>query len=198
MNRLLFVTLLTVFIGLNLLVLRDEGHAQSKVIFIGEGDVTPEKLISVLKPATEGMTSAMGKASCKEYQTQLSEGTPPASESSQAAIQVLFTFDSAKLGPNSNRVLAKLADALNSDALASYCFEIQGHTDDVGKAEYNLELSKRRAQSVVTYLVKKGGVKEQRLLAMGYGEADPIADNSTDIGRARNRRVQIKNLGPAR
>ncbi len=67
---------------------------------------------------------------------------------------------------------------------------VEGHTDDVGKDAYNLELSQRRAHAVRRYLMDKG-VEPQRLLAQGYGEAVPIADNKTEDGRAENRRVEF-------
>ena len=86
-------------------------------------------------------------------------------------------------------------DAL--DDLAEYLLrkkniklEIGGHTDDVGSDESNLSLSQRRAQAVVNYLVKKG-IGSDRLKAKGYGETQPVADNSTAEGRQRNRRTEL-------
>ena len=67
---------------------------------------------------------------------------------------------------------------------------IEGHTDDRGRDQYNLDLSKRRAESVRTYLIKQGIVRD-RLQAVGYGKAMPIADNETEEGRAKNRRVEF-------
>jgi OOP family OmpA-OmpF porin len=66
---------------------------------------------------------------------------------------------------------------------------IEGHTDEVGSAEDNMKLSQRRADNVVTYLVDKGGIARSRLRAVGYGETRPIADNSTQIGKRLNRRI---------
>jgi OmpA-OmpF porin, OOP family len=70
-------------------------------------------------------------------------------------------------------------------------FEISGHTDDRGKAEYNKDLSHRRAQAVVDYLVKKG-IAAERLQSVGFGLERPIADNKTAAGRAQNRRTEFK------
>jgi outer membrane protein OmpA-like peptidoglycan-associated protein len=123
-------------------------------------------------------------------------GTLKTANLPQAGLEVLFTFNSAKLGRNATHVLSTLAQALNSKELAPYCFEIQGHTDSVGKPAYNMKLSERRAASVASYLSSKGGVAKGRLIAVGLGPKNPIADNSTDVGRARNRRVQVLNLGP--
>jgi outer membrane protein OmpA-like peptidoglycan-associated protein len=72
---------------------------------------------------------------------------------------------------------------------------IEGHTDNRGSAKYNLDLSKRRARSVLLYLVKKG-VAEHRLSSEGYGFERPIADNATALGRARNRRVDFTVTDP--
>lgn len=71
--------------------------------------------------------------------------------------------------------------------------EISGHTDSWGSDEYNLQLSQRRAEVVKQYLIEKG-IDEDRLMATGYGEKMPIADNETDEGRELNRRTEIKIL----
>ena len=72
-----------------------------------------------------------------------------------------------------------------------YIVEVQGHTDNTGKAEVNQELSEKRANAVRDYLIAQG-VDFQRLTAVGYGQDQPIADNSTKAGRAKNRRVEFK------
>jgi OmpA-OmpF porin, OOP family len=68
---------------------------------------------------------------------------------------------------------------------------IQGHTDNVGKPGYNLELSKKRAESVKIYLVEKFKVDGARLTTEGFGDTKPIAKNDTEQGRAQNRRVEL-------
>ncbi len=73
----------------------------------------------------------------------------------------------------------------------NYIVEVQGHTDNVGKAELNKKLSEQRANSVMKYLISQG-VPEDRLSAHGYGMEVPIADNKTKAGRAKNRRVEFK------
>ena len=73
---------------------------------------------------------------------------------------------------------------------ADVSLEIQGHTDNVGKDEYNENLSQGRAQSVVDYMIKKG-ITVDRLRAVGHGPHKPIADNKTKKGRAKNRRVEL-------
>lgn len=66
---------------------------------------------------------------------------------------------------------------------------IEGHSDNVGKSDYNMKLSQQRADSVVSYLVNEIGIAPSRLTAVGYGETRPIADNSTNEGREANRRI---------
>jgi OOP family OmpA-OmpF porin len=72
-----------------------------------------------------------------------------------------------------------------------YNLDIYGHTDNTGKADKNLQLSKDRAASVREYLVSKG-VDGSRLRSEGFGQDRPVADNSTAAGRAKNRRVEFK------
>jgi outer membrane protein OmpA-like peptidoglycan-associated protein len=67
---------------------------------------------------------------------------------------------------------------------------IEGHTDNVGSDETNLNLSQRRANSVQSYLVSQG-VNAARLSSSGLGEGSPVADNDTDTGRQQNRRVEL-------
>jgi OOP family OmpA-OmpF porin len=68
---------------------------------------------------------------------------------------------------------------------------IEGHTDNRGKAEFNLEISQKRADSVKSYLVENLGIDPSRIEAVGYGETRPVADNKTSAGRERNRRVLV-------
>ncbi len=72
--------------------------------------------------------------------------------------------------------------------------EISGHTDNVGDEEYNQELSLKRANAVVNYLVKNG-ISSDRFKTKGYGFSMPIADNDTESGRQQNRRSEIKITG---
>jgi outer membrane protein OmpA-like peptidoglycan-associated protein len=71
--------------------------------------------------------------------------------------------------------------------------EVAGHTDDVGKAEYNQAPSERRAHTVTNYLVAKG-VKTERTISIGAGENHPVASNASETGRAANRRVELSLL----
>lgn len=68
--------------------------------------------------------------------------------------------------------------------------EVQGHTDDQGKDDYNLDLSQRRAETVVAYL-GLFGIDTGRLVPQGFGESKPVMENTTEEGRAKNRRVEL-------
>jgi outer membrane protein OmpA-like peptidoglycan-associated protein len=72
--------------------------------------------------------------------------------------------------------------------------QLSGHTDYKGSAEYNMTLSQNRAKAAMDYLIKKG-VPPQRMEYKGYGKTQPIADNSTEAGRAQNRRTEILIIG---
>ncbi len=85
------------------------------------------------------------------------------------------------------------------DVLKEYnktSISISGHTDNVGRDDYNMQLSQARASSVAQYLISRG-VAGGRIQATGYGKSQPIADNSTEAGRSQNRRVEIRINPPA-
>ena len=102
---------------------------------------------------------------------------------------VKFETASDKLLPESQSALNEAAEILTEHPRV--VVEIQGHTDNVGSPDANNSLSLKRAVSVQQYLIGKG-VKETRLQTKGYGETAPAADNSTEEGRAQNRRIQFK------
>lgn len=99
-----------------------------------------------------------------------------------------FAANDAKPQPALLPVLDKLAAALNQEP--GTLVTIEGHTDSLGREIFNQTLSVRRADQVVAYLASRG-VAFDRLTAAGRGESQPIADNATENGRARNRRVDI-------
>ncbi len=102
---------------------------------------------------------------------------------------VLFDFDAATLRPDSEPILRQVVGVLQSHPELKLV-EIQGHTDDKGDALYNLDLSQRRVDAVMAWLVSQG-VAADRLVAKGYGESSPIRSNASEAGRAANRRVQF-------
>jgi OOP family OmpA-OmpF porin len=99
---------------------------------------------------------------------------------------VTFDYNSANLQAGSLGILDDVADGLKKHPRLKV--ELQGHTDSKGPDAYNLTLSQKRADAVRAYLIKDG-VPSTQITAKGYGEGQPIADNTTDAGRAKNRRV---------
>jgi outer membrane protein OmpA-like peptidoglycan-associated protein len=121
--------------------------------------------------------------------TRIEASAPPT-----VRLPIFFEFNSATLRPDSQALLDKVGAALASDELATFRFSVEGHTDSVGSDDYNSALSKQRAESVKIYLLAQG-VPADRLEIVGRGESAPVADNETDSGRQRNRRVELINLG---
>ncbi|MEM9861187.1 MAG: OmpA family protein [Myxococcota bacterium] len=107
--------------------------------------------------------------------------------------KVYFRTNSDRILSRSNRLLNNVATVINNHPEIEL-IRVEGHTDDRGDDDYNLELSQRRAQAVVNYLVRRGRVDESRLRARGFGETNPIETNDSREGRAANRRVEF-NLG---
>jgi outer membrane protein OmpA-like peptidoglycan-associated protein len=116
---------------------------------------------------------------------------PPRVEVRADSIQVneAIYFDSSResIRRESHSLLDEIAKVINQHPELAK-IRIEGHTDSIGASRSNLSLSKRRATSVRAYLVERG-VDPTRLIAEGFGQDNPIADNATEEGRARNRRV---------
>ncbi len=107
-----------------------------------------------------------------------------------AAVQdIHFAFDSAKLLPESANTLDAIAGLLEADPQLELL--VVGHTDDKGALDYNVDLSRRRAEAVATALSEDYGVAAGRLTPLGVGPAAPTASNLTEEGRAQNRRVEL-------
>lgn len=102
--------------------------------------------------------------------------------------EVSFDFNSARIKPSFGPSLDKIANIMNRYPQTRIV--VVGHTDSVGSEQYNLELSLRRANAVADYLMSRN-VMRSRVGTEGRGELEPIADNATTQGRAKNRRVEI-------
>lgn len=104
---------------------------------------------------------------------------------------IFFDFNKASLRENSIAELNRLVKMMEKNT--SLKIQISGHTDSVGSDSYNQDLSERRASSVVKYLIASG-IEARRLKYKGYGESQPISDNSTEEGRQMNRRTEFEVL----
>ncbi|GAI00855.1 unnamed protein product, partial [marine sediment metagenome] len=104
-----------------------------------------------------------------------------------------FELGKAKIKPGSSSILDKVAAILTNHPEVDV--EIQGHTDSIATDEFNLKLSQARAEAVRDYLIDIHMIEPVRLIPIGYGETKPIADNATEAGRTKNRRVDFIILG---
>lgn len=111
------------------------------------------------------------------------------------SLTVNFATGSARLTPQAESVLDDLGRALGSAQLAPFRFRVEGHTDTVGSRALNQSLSEARAAAVRDYLVRRHGIAPARLEAIGLGEQQPLVATPDETPEARNRRVQILNLG---
>lgn len=105
-------------------------------------------------------------------------------------VSVTFGFDKSTLTADDKAQLDQVASSLAN--ARGYILAVTGGTDSVGDAQYNYQLSNRRADAVVTYLATKYNIAPHRFYLIGIGKEDPVADNHTRAGRAENRRVEVK------
>lgn len=112
----------------------------------------------------------------------------PVMEAVRVELDVKFDFDKATIRQDAYDDIEVLADFMKQYDQTSTT--VEGHTDSIGTDAYNQRLSMQRAESVRDALVNRYGVEANRLEAVGYGESRPVADNSTELGRAINRRVE--------
>lgn len=149
--------------------------------------MSAEEIIKQLAPPDPTATPAPAPGT--EGRTRSLRNLKPVARSIDMSIN--FEFNSAKITPDSLPVLEQLSIAMKANQLAQTRFMVEGHTDAKGSSRYNLDLSARRAQSVVTYLQAKG-VEATRLESVGKGFTELL--NNTDPLAAENRRVRIKAL----
>lgn len=114
----------------------------------------------------------------------------PMAEPVRVELDVKFDFDRAVVKQDSMSDIQDLADFMKQYGQTSTV--VEGHTDSVGTDAYNQRLSERRANAVRDVLVNQHGLDASRVDAVGYGESRPVADNSTEEGRAINRRVEAE------
>ena len=106
----------------------------------------------------------------------------------RAVLYINFDFNKATIRPDAKPIIAQVVKLLTDDP--SLTLVINGHTDNVGQHDYNVKLSQTRAAAVVSALVA-ARIAPGRLSSGGFGPDQPIADNGTEKGRAKNRRVEL-------
>ncbi len=140
------------------------------------------------------ITQASAKAT-KSPDAETTAAQPQPTAAPSVNLTVNFALGSAELTPQAIKTLDDLGKALSSDVLANFRFRVEGHTDTVGTREFNRSLSERRAAVVVEYIVEKYKVPAGRLEPAGLGADHPLVQTADQVAEARNRRVQVVNLG---
>lgn len=137
-----------------------------------------------------GVTSVRSDVSVidpeRQLATDLEEFVSRLRQLDTAAVR--FEMGSSSLLPDSADALQALSALMQR--YPAFRVRIAGHTDATGSADMNLRISRERATAVATQLVARG-IDRERIIATGYGATQPIADNTTDAGRARNRRIEV-------
>lgn len=137
-------------------------------------------------------TPATAAPGCDGAITAKPKAAPMAAAKVTLNADALFDFDKSVLKPAAKASLDSLAGKVKS--LTLEVIVAVGHTDSIGTDAYNQKLSIRRAEAVKKYLVSQG-IEAKRIYVEGKGESQPVADNKTKEGRAKNRRVQIEAIG---
>jgi outer membrane protein OmpA-like peptidoglycan-associated protein len=162
---------------------KSDGSASTKVVD-RPGDLPAlvmDQRISDSAPAQKpAATSKKGKVSKADKFEQ---------ENLALASSIEFEFAKHFVREQYRDGLKKVADSMKENPRAKAI--LKGHTDNIGTKAYNMRLSKVRANSVKLYMVKEFGIKRTRIAAFGYGFSKPVADNNTEEGRQKNRRVEI-------
>lgn len=138
--------------------------------------------------STGGGSTAGGPATAGQAQ-------PAAAKAPAVSMTVQFATGSADLTPQAVQTLTSLGQALTNATLANYRFRIEGHTDTVGSPAYNQQLSQRRAEAVVDYLSTNFHIDRNRVQAIGMGQDGLMIQTPPQTPEARNRRVQVVNIG---
>lgn len=162
--------------------------AQAQAPVLKGSDVSEKALVEALiieAPETpEGKTRGFKPAQPMDSQGRALKPGP-----GKASLLITFPTDSAEITPETKATLDTLARAVQSDTLAGFSFNVEGHADARGDPERNLQLSRLRAEAVVTYLVSQQGILAQRLTPVGKGSSEPL--NKARIDAPENRRVTI-------
>jgi len=135
--------------------------------------------------ASQSATQAANRVTSLAGTVENLDNYKPVSETT-----VLFGFDKWQLTPEDRQKLDDFASQFQNQK--HYILQIEGYTDSTGPAQYNYELSQRRADSVIRYLAQKYDVPAYKIFLIGLGKDNPVARNTTVTGRAKNRRVDVR------
>jgi len=138
------------------------------------------------------LTSVLVKGMAQEMEATADQMAAEIAKTGRVAVYgINFDTGSAKIKPESDKVLGEIASLLGKNP--AWKMRVEGHTDDVGGKASNQKLSEQRAAAVVAWLTSHG-IAPARLTAQGFGDGKPVADNKTEDGRAKNRRVELVKL----
>ncbi|MCD6059901.1 MAG: OmpA family protein [Moraxellaceae bacterium] len=182
------------------------GAATGAAIGYSTGDNKKERKSAALKGAAIGGVTGGGVGAYMDYQEKklrdrLAGVGVGIQKDKQTGAITLIMPGNITFPTNQSSIRADFYPVLDAvgDVLKEYnktSISVSGHTDNVGRDDYNMQLSQDRASSVAQYLISRG-VAGGRIQATGFGKSSPIADNSTEAGRAQNRRVEIRINPPA-
>jgi OOP family OmpA-OmpF porin len=165
---------------------------------MAQSSPSPEQIVKSLTPTstsgpTRGLRIAPATPQAPSAQAPSAQAQPISAPA--LSLMVPFAFGSAELSPAATHALDNLGKALNDQTLATYRFRIEGHTDTVGTRPYNQQLSERRAVAVVDYIARIFHVDRGRIQSVGMGEDGLLIPTPDQTPEARNRRVQVVNIG---
>lgn len=156
------------------------GRADDSSVLLKGKDVTEAELIDALTPKKPMRTRSFGRDSAV------------AAKSAAASLLITFTTNSAELSDEGKQILDTVGRALTSNSLKEFRFDIEGHADPRGSDEYNLRLSRARAEAARQYLVSHYHISEERLKAIGKGRRELL--NTVNPIAPENRRVTFKTV----
>ena len=157
-------------------------HEAGLAAFMGCPDTDGDGIEDALDECPE-IVGTIANNGCPEVTQEIIEELKEIGES------IYFETDSDELFENDKEIITRVYEILKE--YSNYKVEVHGHADSQGTDEYNIVLSESRAQSVVDYLIFRG-ISRDRIYARGYGERSPVESNSSEQGRALNRRVEFK------
>ena len=178
--------------GTNELCWRDANWTPATAAAGCDGAIVAKPAAAPAAPAAVAPAAAAAPAAAPAAAAPAVAAAPAAASKVTYAADALFDFDKAVLKPEGKAKLDDLVGkvkGINLEVVIAV-----GHTDSVGAAGYNQKLSVKRAEAVKAYLVSKG-IEKNRVYTEGKGLTQPVADNKTKEGRAKNRRVEVEVVG---
>ncbi|MEN8635600.1 OmpA family protein [Pseudoalteromonas distincta] len=164
-------------------VMKNTVNEQTTYVAFFIGNYNGDSRIQLLVARTEPLVTGLIETNSDKVLEQLEQ------KGKASIYGVLFDYDKATIKAESKEALDIIAEVMKKNKKLS--LYVVGHTDDKGSPDYNLNLSKRRADAVVSALIADYGIAKARLLAQGAGPYSPVATNKNDLGRELNRRVEL-------